>query len=279
MYKATVNDDSLKNRLATSASLHAVLLVFLYFGLPHLMPPLPSHHDPVPFEIVTVADLTNTRIKDEQQPPTPPSPPPQPQQAKPTPPPPQAQQQPAPPPPQPMKAEQVEALKPKAVEKKVIEKPAEKPAPPQPDMLASVLKNVAKLKPAEQAKPTDQKTDAKTPPAQASSNAPSLSSRLTISEEDALRRQIEQCWNPPVGSKDAQTLIVEVNIDVNADKTVANAEIVDKARYNTDPFFRAAADSAVRAVRNPKCSPLILPEGKFDQWKRIDFTFDPRDML
>jgi hypothetical protein len=74
-------------------------------------------------------------------------------------------------------------------------------------------------------------------------------------------------------------LIVELIIDVNPDKTVANTDIVDKSRYASDSFFRAAADSAVRAVRNPQCSPLELPEGKYDQWKRIDFTFDPRDML
>jgi hypothetical protein len=74
-------------------------------------------------------------------------------------------------------------------------------------------------------------------------------------------------------------LIVEVLIDVNQDRTVANADIVDKARYASDSFFRAAADAAVRAVRNPRCSPLILPADKYDQWKRIDFTFDPRDML
>jgi hypothetical protein len=108
---------------------------------------------------------------------------------------------------------------------------------------------------------------------------PSLSDRLTITEEDALRRQIEQCWSPPVGARDAQNLVVEVVIDVNSDRTVANADVVDKGRYASDPFFRAAADAAVRALRNPRCSPLELAPDKYEQWKRIDFTFDPRDML
>jgi len=272
-YVPTVNDDSLKNGLSVSAALHLLMLLFLYFGLPHLIPPLPAHHEPIPFQIVTLADLTNTRVDEKPEEPKPPAPPPQPQpKAQPVPTPPQPQEKPQPPaPPQ----TQAEALKPKEIEKP---KPVEKAAPKQ-DLLASVLKDVAKLKPAEQVKSPDTKSDVKTPAQPVASQAPSLSSRLTISEEDALRRQIEQCWSPPIGARDAQTLIVEVTIDVNPDRTVANADIVDKGRYGSDSFFRAAADAAVRAVRNPRCSPLELPADKYDQWKRIDFTFDPRDML
>ncbi len=83
----------------------------------------------------------------------------------------------------------------------------------------------------------------------------------------------------PIGARDAQNLIVNLAIDVNPDRTVANAEIIDKSRYSSDSFFRAAADAARRAVLNPNCSPLLLPADKYDQWKHIDFTFDPRDML
>ncbi|MDE2030595.1 MAG: energy transducer TonB [Alphaproteobacteria bacterium] len=283
MYKATVNDDSLKNGLAVSAGLHFLMFLFLYFGLPHLIPPLPEHHEPVPFSIVTIADMTNTRIRKHDEPKHKPAPPPKPKAppapAKPPEPKPveQAKLQP-PAPPLPAKLEKdIEALK-SLPAKKLKPKPVEKPKP-QPDLMASVLKNIAKLKPAPQTKPTDQKTDAKAAEQPAQTMAPALSDRLTISEEDALRRQIGQCWSPPIGARDAQNLVVEITIDVNPDRTVADADIVDKARYNSDPFFRAAADAAVRAVRNPKCNPLILPPGKYDQWKRIDFTFDPRDFL
>ena len=97
--------------------------------------------------------------------------------------------------------------------------------------------------------------------------------------EDALRRQIESCWHPDVGARDAQNLVVEVVIDVNADRTVLNAEVVDKSRYASDPYFRAMADSAMRAVRNPRCSPLELPADQYEKWKRIHFNFDPRDLI
>ncbi|MFY9288321.1 MAG: hypothetical protein WAO98_07440 [Alphaproteobacteria bacterium] len=261
--RTTVTDDSLKNSLAVSAGLHVLLLLFLYFGLPVLFKPLPSHHDPVPFEIVEIAELTNTRVKDVEEPEQPPAPPPAPA----------PKSQPAPPSP-PKMPEKVESI--------ALPKPADKPKPPdtakpKENTFDKLLKDVAKLKPQEQAK-TDAKTDLKQQ-VEPKSQAPALSSRLTISEEDLLRRQISQCWNMPIGARDAHNLVVEIVIDVNPDRTVQHAEIVDKTRMVTDSFFRAAAESALRALNSPKCSPLELPADKYDQWKRINFTFDPRDML
>ena len=264
MMETTVTDDGMKKSITVSAGFHLILMLFMYFGLPSLLKPPPIHHDPVPFEIVDIAELTNTRVKEKEEQPQPPAPPPKPAPRTQT-----AETPPTPP------APDVESLsKPK---------PMEKPKPPEPpkpktDPLASVLKNVEKLKPMEASK-TDAKADPNQKPVEAKSLAPSLSERLTISEEDFLRRQIQQCWNMPVGARDAQNLIVEVIIAVNPDRTVARADIVDKNRMATDPFFRAAAESAVRALYNPRCTPLALPADKYEQWKVIDFTFDPRDML
>ena len=77
----------------------------------------------------------------------------------------------------------------------------------------------------------------------------------------------------------AQDLAVEVKVVVNQDRTVASAEIVDKSRYNTDSFFRTMADSAVRAVQSPKCSPLRLPEDKYTLWHNMTIVFDPKEMF
>jgi hypothetical protein len=60
---------------------------------------------------------------------------------------------------------------------------------------------------------------------------------------------------------------------------VQDAQIVDTMRYNSDTYYRAAADSALRAVRNPQCNPLDLPPQKYELWKTIVVTFDPRKML
>lgn len=270
MPATTMNDDGLKNSLITSAILHVIGLLFLYFGLPYLMPPLPEHHDPVPFQIIEIADLTNTRVKDEEPKQTPPAPEPPKPEVKPPPP------VVTPPPPQP------EAEKPQPQVEALKAAPLPKPKPPEPkqtqDDFNKLLKNL-ETKKTETPKPTVTKPESKTESQPQTTQATSLSNRLTITEEDALRRQIESCWDVDPGARDAQNMIVEVFIDVNPDRTVLNAEVVDKSRYASDSFFRAAAERALRAVRNPRCSPLILPADKYDQWKRITFTFDPRDLI
>ncbi|MER2519115.1 MAG: hypothetical protein ABTQ34_00305 [Bdellovibrionales bacterium] len=277
MIRTTVNDERLKTFLAVSAGLHLLFMLSFYIGLPVFFPPITPPHQPVPFEIVEIAEITNTRIKEpeqQEQPPTPPPPPPQPK-AEPTPPP----QPPQPKPPEPEPMPDAESLKPM---KKPIVKPEE--PKPQQEAFSKLLRNLetSKVPPVPKAPQTQEKPDPKstsaivTPP---NSQAPALSDRLTISQEDALRRQISQCWNMPIGARDAQNLIVEVVIDVNPDRTVQHIEVVDKMRLATDSFFRAAAESAVRAINNPKCSPLELPLEQYEQWKVIHFTFDPRDML
>nr|MBX2833453.1 energy transducer TonB [Micavibrio sp.] len=106
-----------------------------------------------------------------------------------------------------------------------------------------------------------------------------LSSQLSISELDALKYQIAQCWVVPAGAKYAEDLAVEIRIKLNRDGTLNQAGVVNTARYNRDTAFRAAADSAMRALRNPACSPLKLPADKYDRWKETLMNFDPREML
>ena len=81
------------------------------------------------------------------------------------------------------------------------------------------------------------------------------------------------------GAREAESLVVDVEITVNADKTVSQARVVDQLRYSSDTFFRAAADSALRALRSPDCTPLQLPDGKYEQWKSITIRFDPKNMF
>jgi len=106
-----------------------------------------------------------------------------------------------------------------------------------------------------------------------------IGARMTISEADALRQQLESCWNVPLGARDAQDLVVNIYMEVNPDRTVREARIVDTQRYARDNFYRAAADSALRAVQSPQCNPLALPPDKYEQWRHITVTFDPRNMF
>ncbi len=98
---------------------------------------------------------------------------------------------------------------------------------------------------------------------------------LTQTELDALRAQIAQCWNPPVGATDADDLKVVLQLQLAPDGTVMGSPQI--LNSGSSPFFRAAAESARRAVM--RCQPYKLPAEKYDIWRDVKVNFDPREML
>jgi hypothetical protein len=105
------------------------------------------------------------------------------------------------------------------------------------------------------------------------------SNTMTASERDAIAERLKACWVFPAGAYDAENLVVSIDAEFNEDKTLRSAKVTDTARYNSDPAFRAAADAALRALRNPMCNPLPLPDGKYADWGTINMTFDPKIMM
>lgn len=170
-------------------------------------------------------------------------------------------------------------------------RPRMKPKVPPRDLFASVLKSVEKL---EKKKPAEKKKQVKefdknilnvlekhkSVVANPKPNQlASMLGRVTQSDKDAIRRQIERCWNPPVGAKNAEELTVELRLFVTPDGTVQTVNVVDKARAASDPYFRAAVESAYRAVLNPRCRQLKFPLDKYEKFKTMTIVFDPREML
>ncbi len=98
--------------------------------------------------------------------------------------------------------------------------------------------------------------------------------RLAANEIDAFRAQISRCWTPPVGGLGGDAIIIKLRIVLNEDGSLASAP--DIANTLGSPFFRPAADSAVRAVI--QCQPYRLPPEKYGQWRDILLTFDPSRM-
>ena len=89
--------------------------------------------------------------------------------------------------------------------------------------------------------------------------------KVSISEIDAVRRQIAQCWNVPAGAKNAEDLFINIALLMGADGTVLDAQIVDQKRKSEDGFFRSAAESARRAVLSCgklPCRPRNMSPGK-----------------
>jgi len=101
---------------------------------------------------------------------------------------------------------------------------------------------------------------------------------LSLSVKDSIKRQIESCWNPPAGNKDAGKLQILLNIAFNRDGSVASVRIIDTMKYGSDELYKVAADAAVRAVH--KCSPLQdLPVDQYNTWKNLELNFDPSNLI
>jgi outer membrane biosynthesis protein TonB len=296
-------------RVALSFALHLVLGTLFILGLPRLFaPPIPEDL-PVAVQLVTIAPETratrpNPNLPRSNAKPDPPvadapvtKPEPEPPVLTPLPPP-SAEMPPTElvKPPEPKPAPPPPVLKPeppKPTEKVEVPKPKEKPEPPQqiaknepkseqkkydPGQFEALLKNLA-------AQPTAPSPDAPPQRPRVASAKPSsqprapLGSQLTASEMDLIREQIARCWNVPAGARDAKDLVVEIRVAVDPDGTVRQATIVDQARLGSDPFFRAAAESARRAFFNPMCRPLRLPPEKYAIWKDLVVDFSPKDIL
>jgi outer membrane biosynthesis protein TonB len=279
----------MKRSAIYSALLHLAVMVLAVLGLPSLLADEPLVVRAITVELVTIADETAAPnidpepkpAKEGPEPPKPNEPPPPPEAAPPPPPVPEPPKLAADaPPPLPEKKPEPDPkpkLEKKAEKKEVATKPPQKLPKLKPKMKVrkkkerkekdfdKVLRSVAENEPVERAAPQ---------------TATALSNRLTISELDAIRYQIQRCWNVPAGARDAENLIVELKVDMNPDATVRQVQAInDGGRYYTDTYYRVAAESAIRAVLNPKCSPLKLPLDKYETWSSFTLNFNPRDMF
>ena len=100
--------------------------------------------------------------------------------------------------------------------------------------------------------------------------------KLSQSEMDALRAQIQRCWNVPAGALDAENLRVSVKFKLDPSGAVeGRPEIIDGG--GGSGVARAAAESARRAVL--QCAPYNLPSEKYSAWADVIVHFDPTDMF
>ena len=104
-------------------------------------------------------------------------------------------------------------------------------------------------------------------------------SKLTLSEEDALKAQIFSCWSIPLGLPYDENLLVRIKLKLKPDGTLIKSEILDHMRMNSpgQGFYKVLAESALRAIQ--LCQPLKVPTTGYERWKNLQLNFDPREML
>ena len=296
--------------------LHLLVALLIYFGVPSLRRPPLDLSQPIPVQIAPVADITQAPKpvpvpkKDPKPAPKKPDPKPEPKpepipekapepepvpEPKPEPvpePKPEPIPEPAPvpepkkpePKPEPLPEKKPEKKpepkkdkpKPKKEKPKVEKKPEKKkPKKTMDDLFESVLKDLSEPKNQDEAEEKDNKDKSEA----VSDQVGALSDTVTISEMDAVRQKITQCWNIPAGAKEGHELVVEIRLWMNPDGTVQQAKILDPASPSRNPFYRTAAEAAMRAVKDPKCQPLPLPKQKYNEWKVFVVAFNPKDLL
>lgn len=276
----------MKVPLVVSGAFHIVLVILAITGLPYFAKPPEPTNTAIAVEILPIAELTTTNKAPVKAPPVE-----KPAEAKPV----QKEKPPAPPkveaveppkeitPPKP-KADPKPKAKPVTPPppKEKLAPPEEKPKPEEKPVeeaqqqdFTNLLKNLQDSQPVvEEDLPETKEAVAPTP-----TPAAPFAQQMTMSETDALRRQLSNCWSIQAGARYAENLVVEVRLIVARDRRVTSATIVDQWRYGQDSYFRAAADSAIRAVNSPQCEILELNPDKYDLWKDIIVKFDPSEML
>ena len=293
-----------------SCILHIGVLALVLIGLPRWHKPV-EIAPAIPVEVVTLSEKS-AAPKAEPKPQPAKLAPPKLEAPPPPPPPPVAQPEPEPAP----EPKQVAALPPQPEPEPVpLPEPApkpkpepevKKPEPPKPEPPKPVAKPKRPApKPMEEAKKPEEKKPAEAKdfilktleklkqttetvkveppkpeaPSQPSAPPSSVQDQLARNElSELIRRKVEGCWSVPAGARDANDLVVEIKVVLNRDGSVIAADIVDAARASTDAFFRAAAESARRAVRI--CSPFSeLPPDRYDIWQSLTLRFNPKEML
>jgi outer membrane biosynthesis protein TonB len=262
--------------LIYSSMLHGIILILLIFGLPSFL-----HHDideepaAVSVEILPIAQMSNVKPQEAQPEETKKPIADRNTERKAAPEVKQEEVKNDQPPPMPLPEKKLPKPEKKKPEKK---KPEKKKQDNPLDAVLNDVKQHAKME--ESDKPTRTKSEPNAKPAKSTHYDPGAP--LSLSQRDAIVQQINSKWNAPVGAKDAQNLVVTLHITMNSDGSVSNVELAeDKARYYSDSFFRAAVDSAIRAVH--LASPLKnLPADKYnvrDGWSDMELTFNPHDAL
>jgi outer membrane biosynthesis protein TonB len=224
----------------------------------------------VPVDLVTLGAKTNVMAMTKE--------PKAPPKDVPVPVTPQAIPKPTPAPTQPQVAEVAPPKPAEAAPAENIPKPQAKPKPVQPDkqktqdqQLAALLDKYS----APAASPKNARVGPQTTRGVGAMNA------MTADLQTSLANQIYKCWSPPVGAPKAEDLVVDFDLFLNRDGSVAQppqlaAEFQAAAAAN--PYTRAAAEAARRAIYT--CAPYKLPPDRYDQWREISpFHFDPRLMM
>ena len=99
---------------------------------------------------------------------------------------------------------------------------------------------------------------------------------LSQSEIKAFHDRIYGLWSPPVDTKEAAAVKINIRIKLKRDGTLVEAPTVETE--GSGPVFAAMRDSAVRAVLSGQPYTMLRAD-HYEAWKDISLGFDGSDMF
>lgn len=102
--------------------------------------------------------------------------------------------------------------------------------------------------------------------------------RLQSGLENVLRDQVKRCWVEPADLSDKQSLLVELQIELNENGTLMRVPklIYPSSKSGASASLLVAIDNAIRATK--QCAPYVLPSDRYAEWQNFTFRFDPQKL-
>ena len=103
-----------------------------------------------------------------------------------------------------------------------------------------------------------------------------ITASLSAQQQGAIGDKVRECWTKDAGALDLERLTVQLIVTYDEAGTARLAEVgtEDRGRMG-DPRFRAFAERAMRAVRDPRCASLPIPRGELGKIGTLTFRFRP----
>jgi hypothetical protein len=99
---------------------------------------------------------------------------------------------------------------------------------------------------------------------------------LSADERGAIGDHVRECWTKDAGALDIDKQRVLLTVTTDADGVARRAEIAgDDVGRMADPRFRAFAERARRAIMDPRCANLPLPNNVLGRINVLTFRFSP----
>ena len=103
-----------------------------------------------------------------------------------------------------------------------------------------------------------------------------ITASLNATQSGAIGDHVRECWTKDSGALDIdkQSVQLVVTFDETGTARIADVGDADRGRLS-DPRFRAFAERAMRAVRDPRCANLPIPKTDLGKRGTLTFRFKP----